>query len=351
MRKLHLIILQIFLFLNVYATDIPLEHTRIMNAALMKVFNISNPESIERFSNGFSSPGLYKISVSGKDYVVRFSSKNKSLEDRQRELDAMQIVAEQGLAPKIIYANPMEGIIIMDFINASKNSKTFNPLSEVSLKLLGTGMRKIHEGPAFKKTTSVFDTIKHFESTQQGEIPSTIIQAFILLDELHFDLRELLIKKPCHNDLNPNNILFSEGKIYFIDWEFAGQADPFFDLASPVILYAMSEKQEKTVLNAYFEREPYFEEVLKFQKMKKVAMIYYGSALVSISLAQGEDLISEKEIQSLPCVEELLKDGDKLFPKGIQRYGLALMRKALDNSSCLLQTHDTQKQLSKEQIF
>lgn len=334
MRKLHFIILFLCLFLNgVNATDVPVEHQRILNSALLEAFNVPEAESIERLLKGMSSPGLYKISIEGKAYVVRFSNSKRSLTDKQRELEAMLIASERGLAPNVIYANVMDGIIIMDFIDASKNGRTFSPLSEESLKLLGTGMRQIHEGPVFGERASFFDFARYFENLMGEEKPSLVKKASILLDQLQLDLKDILVEKPCHHDLNPNNILYSEGKIYFIDWELAGQGDPFFDLATPLVLYGMDQNQEKIMLHAYFERELSEVEISKFQKMKSVAMIYYGFALVGISRIQGEDFASEDEIQSLPSLNEMRSDGEKVFPKGMQRFGLALLRQALRDLS------------------
>jgi hypothetical protein len=326
MRKISSSILSICLFLNVvHATDIPFEHVNVMNSALVDVFNVSEAESIERLLKGMSSPGLYKISVEGKAYVVRFCNINRSLEDKQRELDAMLSASKRGLAPKVIYSNLEDGLIIMDYIDPTPT----NPLSQDSLRLLGSGMRQIHEGPTFGRSASIFDVAKYFESLMSGSKPTVVTKASELLKELALELQPFLVEKPCHHDINPNNILYSDGKIYFIDWELAGQGDPFFDLATPVILYSMDQNQEDAVLHAYFGRSPLHEELIKFEKMKTVAMIYYGFALVAISQARGEAPVSDEEIQSLPSPRELAREGDKIFPKGMQRYGLALLLKAI----------------------
>lgn len=329
MRR-FLLTVHICLFLNVlHGHEIPLEHSNTINLAINKVFNFNHLDYIEHMSGGFSSPGIYKISIDGKAYVVRFYGERRSLEDRQRESDAMEIAAKQGLAPKIHYKDPIEGILIMDFIDTSNSPENNIPLSEASLDLLGTSLQKLHAGPDFKETVSIFDTARYFANAIQGEKPSIFIQASELLNEIQWILNEHLEKKPCHNDLNPNNILFSGDEIYFIDWEAAGQGDPFFDLATPVVLYAMNERQEKTLLNGYFKRELLPYEVFKFHKMKKVAMILYGYALVYISQLQGENLMNEEEIECLPHIEELLEAKAMLFPKGIQQCGFAFLRKAL----------------------
>lgn len=328
MKKFPSLILSICLFLNsLHSVDMPIEHERVMSSALSEVFNTTQAESVERLLKGMSSPGLYKISVEGNAYVVRFCNTKRSLEDKQRELDAMLSASKRGLAPKVIYSNLEDGLIIMDYIDPIPT----NPFSKDSLRLLGTGIRQIHEGPTFGRSASIFDVLKYFESLMSGSKPSVVIKASELLNELAMELKPFLVEKPCHHDINPNNILYSDGKIYFIDWELAGQGDPFFDLATPVILYSMDQNQEDAVLNAYFERAPFPEEKFKFEKMKSVAMIYYGFALIAISQARGEGPVSDEEIQSLPSPRELAREGDKVFPKGMQRYGLALLRKALES--------------------
>lgn len=302
------------------AADIPHEHDEALNSVLSKVFQVSEPDLIERLLKGLSSPGLYKIEVAGKCYVVRFSNTRRSLEDRQRELHAMQVASEIGIAPKVIYADLQEGIIVMDFIATSVT----NPLSDESLQLFGSAMRKVHEGPAFHQRHSIFDDANFFESMMPGEKPAIIVQSSKLLDQLKSELRDLLIEKPCHNDLNPNNVLYSGEKIYFIDWEHAGQGDPFFDIVTPIVLYRMDQHKQDILLNAYFDRKLNSEESIKLQKMKTVAQIFYGFALIGISLMQGQAYLTEDEISSS---EEII------FPQGMQRFGFALLRQAQEGEN------------------
>ena len=56
----------------------------------------------------------------------------------------------------------------------------------------------------------------------------------------------------CHNDLVPDNIL-DAGGIRFIDWEFACDNDPLFDLAAVVVHNELSTEQAALMLDAYFE--------------------------------------------------------------------------------------------------
>ena len=59
---------------------------------------------------------------------------------------------------------------------------------------------------------------------------------------------------PCHNDLVPENILFKE-QFYFIDWEYSGMNDLYFDLAAFLLESGIDEEQQKLFLHNYFEKE------------------------------------------------------------------------------------------------
>ncbi len=56
----------------------------------------------------------------------------------------------------------------------------------------------------------------------------------------------------CHNDLVVANIL-NTPETRFLDWEYACDNDPFFDLATIVAHHALSEAQCDTLLDAYFD--------------------------------------------------------------------------------------------------
>jgi len=55
----------------------------------------------------------------------------------------------------------------------------------------------------------------------------------------------------CHNDLNPQNIFFSND-VKFIDWEYASMNDRYFDLASVCVEFGLDDEMREVFLNAYF---------------------------------------------------------------------------------------------------
>lgn len=68
---------------------------------------------------------------------------------------------------------------------------------------------------------------------------------------------EVSVKKvPCHNDALCENWIEGEGRMYLIDWEYAGMNDGMWDLADVSIEACFDDEQDRTLLRAYLEREP-----------------------------------------------------------------------------------------------
>ncbi|TDV23034.1 thiamine kinase-like enzyme [Mycoplasmopsis mustelae] len=94
-----------------------------------------------------------------------------------------------------------------------------------------------------------------------------------VLDQYYKRINTILAKSlnncPLHNDIYAANLIKDkQGKIYFIDWEYASMGDKHFDLAYFITGSFLTAQQEKTFLKYY---ENYWEEYLIQQKI----FVYY----------------------------------------------------------------------------
>ena len=53
----------------------------------------------------------------------------------------------------------------------------------------------------------------------------------------------------CHNDLLPANMIMSAGRLWLVDWEYAGMGHPLFDLASVSANAGLSDDEEAPCCN------------------------------------------------------------------------------------------------------
>ncbi|MCK9397323.1 MAG: choline kinase family protein [Methylobacter sp.] len=247
-------------------------------------------QPVERLTGGFSCPSIYKVTLDGKSYVVRviYGDANKI----ETEIINFRIAAQSGLAPKVFYGYPdlsaisqypkELGVICTEFLEASHLSAN-EPLADENLVLFANGLRTIHSGQKFARSKSIFELAHSYEQNIKVDRPLIVDEAALRLDQLHRELHDTLESKSCHNDLHRQNIMFSKGSVFFIDWEVSGLGDPYFDLATLEVFNVLEGHQQQTFLNAYLERTPSIEERHKYRQMKQVAEIYYGLCLISLS--------------------------------------------------------------------
>lgn len=57
---------------------------------------------------------------------------------------------------------------------------------------------------------------------------------------------------PCHDDLLPGNVLFDDGRVWLLDFEYAGMNDVFFDLGNLAVNAGLHDDGERELLRAYF---------------------------------------------------------------------------------------------------
>jgi thiamine kinase-like enzyme len=63
-------------------------------------------------------------------------------------------------------------------------------------------------------------------------------------------------KVPCHNDPAPENLVYTGERAYILDWEFAGNNDPYWDIADLFVETGFTEEQDRHFLTVYLGRTP-----------------------------------------------------------------------------------------------
>ncbi|WP_027120600.1 phosphotransferase [Mycoplasmopsis lipofaciens] len=109
---------------------------------------------------------------------------------------------------------------------------------------------------------------------------------------------------PLHNDLWPWNMIENQnGKIFFIDWEYATLGDKHFDLAYFIESSQMTNEQQKLFLNEYGEYNAIY--LLKHRILVNYLVILWVNAQEKIHFSYKP--FSDKIYQLNKELEELLK--------------------------------------------
>ena len=160
--------------------------------------------------------------------------------DRKNEAVIIKSISHLELAPKILYQDDEEGILIWKYIEGEEVGLS-GSISEILLQKLGESINSLHKSDIPKSAVDIFkdSMIFYKESLKDFAEKDFFKKGFDLYDEICRDEMEYVFS---HNDLNRANILW-RNKYYFLDWEYSSLNHPYFDIASIVDSLRLSESE------------------------------------------------------------------------------------------------------------
>lgn len=108
----------------------------------------------------------------------------------------------------------------------------------------------------------------------------------------------------CHNDLNPWNILRSTGTWRVLDWEYAGDNDPLFDLVGLSSCMEWSWRETVACIGAYAAAPPPDDRIR--QTLAAFRLREYGWAAAQIARGNDRAEIRAQAADSLAAVRDLV---------------------------------------------
>lgn len=245
-----------------------------------------NPNNIKDIS--IISAGLTNVSFAftcdDKKYVYRHPGGTASnLINRQSEMFAQSKAKELRIDDSVIYMD-ISGWKISYYVEDAKNCDFENNDKQLSIAM--EYLHKLHK-------VKVDDTVKIFDNVLEGKKLMRIASAtkgnlFKEFKDLIEKVDKLytLIKKDaqrlgfdlvlCHNDTyEPNYLYDSSGKIYLIDWEYAGLNYEANDIGCILCRYDWSDAQIERYLKAYVGRELTSDEHRYYMAFLPISAFYW----------------------------------------------------------------------------
>jgi len=176
----------------------------------------------------------YLVVADGVKYIVRKLLRDDI--DRAFEWKVQNLAYVQGITAEPLVFDREHGFMVFAFLEGEHKSK----LELNELRLLAQTLRKLHSITIDAKPIVL-------------QIDTSIVECYP---------KEYVL---CHNDLNPHNIFFSDD-VKFIDWEYAGVNDKYFDLACVCVEFGLEGEMVEIFLKGYFESEDFNLEKLEAYK-------------------------------------------------------------------------------------
>ncbi|UCH21373.1 MAG: phosphotransferase family protein [Deltaproteobacteria bacterium] len=237
---------------------------------------------ITELSGGITNK-LYRVQSEKGDYTVRiYGDKTDLFINRDYEAQAIREMAKIGVGSKMIKYMPEIGVTIVEFIGDSIVLTNEHFLDKSLYPKIVEPIRKIHASGVnleqiFNPLVEVMKMsaiLKRLNASYpEFDIAGTIQRLIKLSSIINIPESEYTA---CHNDLLADNfILINEDArhkydfpMYIIDWEYAGMAPKYYDIADMFQEILVPRESEKEIVAEYckgdsFDRTLFFIDLFK----------------------------------------------------------------------------------------
>lgn len=240
---------------------------------LADVLGADGYEKIERMG-GLTNHTYHVTLANGKDYVVRIPGEGtEQLIVRHDEKVSTELACKLGIDAELLYFGD-DGSKVTEFIPNAVTMSASALGSESRIRKIAEIYKKIHRcGVDTGVPFEVFDMASGYEKIIcDMNVPMfddySESKAKVMAIKSEIDRLVNAPKVPCHNDPLCENWVEGDGRMYLIDWEYAGMNDGMWDVADVSIEACFDEKLDKLLLTEYLGKEPGVTEMKHFLASK-----------------------------------------------------------------------------------
>lgn len=196
--------------------------------------------------NGGLSNRVWLLQKDGARAVLKLDVEARAahLGTRLQEAAVQSAAQSAGLAGAVLFAD--QNVYLTEYVVGSQWQPSLLD-QQAGIEQLAASLRRLHGLPTTGRSFDGIGAGRHYVSTIQD--PDSEIVRLCLKVIGATRLPDYLCC--CHNDLVAENIVATPG-IRFLDWEYACDNDPLFDLATIVEHHELSDEVASALLDAYF---------------------------------------------------------------------------------------------------
>lgn len=248
----------------------------------------------EVLPGGLTNRNYRFVDAAGLQAVARISEPDTALLaiDRDAEFQNASVAAALAVGPAVLGYAAGRGISVVEWINGRTFAAEDLDDSRALTRLAAT-CRRLHGGPRFAGDFDMFAIQRRYLDlvrTHGYRMPAGYESHLPLIEKIERAMSvSPLPTVPCHNDLLAANIMDDGTQLWLIDYEYAGNNDPCFELGNIASEAHLSHDRLHELVGEYFGSDPRPESALYARARLFALMSNYGWTL----WASIQDSVSE----------------------------------------------------------
>ncbi|MGB5345851.1 MAG: choline kinase family protein [Woeseia sp.] len=191
----------------------------------------------------------YQVDSNGSRFVLRIAASSKVAGGGSHALESkvQRNAAAAGLAAQVLYSDPQRGVMLLEYLSGQTLSASDLLRGDI-LQQLGELLRDLHalplSGVNFAATAAAENYLAVIGDRNAGAGFARFCRELIDGTALS------AARRCCHNDVIGSNLVLGQ-RLQLIDFEYACDNDPLFDLASVLCWHDLAKPQHVALLQAY----------------------------------------------------------------------------------------------------
>lgn len=224
-------------------TMAPKDQERIHSS--LKAFGIGEDVELIPLTGGMDHVMVH-VRLGKEEFVLRLLKIHRTEEAIIREVEATQLASECGVGPKLLFFDPVQRILILEYLFPDKGEVDEEKMIQKLRRFQQLSFPYSAASPEpFVFIDRLYQNVSEREATPMFKL---IKEAMAVVTQIY----EVLKEKPavvCHGDFHKNNVITSSGEVFLIDWTTAALGDRFYDLAKYTL--SMTPEHVEHLLNIY----------------------------------------------------------------------------------------------------
>lgn len=260
------------------------EHDTI--AHLLPEQHVGTVLAIQPISTGASGASVYAVTTTRGEFVLRISGDRLGAHWMQH-LRIMRRAAERGVAPAIVHVDETaHAVVSLRVQGLPLAAALMNPAQrDAAIGSIVTQLRTLHaldvDGVQERDPIAYAREQYAVQRVRPG-FPAWAAALDPMFDAIGTTLSRDRRRVVSHNDMNPGNVLWDGTRAWLVDWEVAGLAHPFYDLATLAMFIRLDDAVAHALLAMQQQIAIKDDERATFAALRRLAALLCGLVFTSM---------------------------------------------------------------------